>query len=306
MTPITTIQRYVWLLNELMTYGALSIDEINDKWARSDINYAGECEIPRRTFFRMKNSIESIFDVTVNYNSRTKKYSLDEGCFSNPLSQWMIEMLSVSSFILGNKELNGRILAEAYPSASLHLPEIIDAMRKSCTLVLSHKDYFDNDTKDMEIEPLCLKAFKRRWYLLGKKANGRSMEIFALDRIYSIATTKSHFNLPKHFNAEKFFNDYYGVLLNEKPTKVVLWTTSLRARYLRSLPLHHTQNEVETVNESASQMNDGYSVFEYHIAPTFDFIQELRSLGAEVKVLEPKHLADCLRYDAQMVLDLYK
>lgn len=141
---------------------------------------------------------------------------------------------------------------------------------------------------------------------MGKRANGRSMDIYALDRIYSISITKNQFKMPKNFNAEKFFSDYYGVLLNEKPERVILRATSLRARYLRSLPLHHTQKEIERVDESEPQKNDGYSIFEYHIAPTFDFIQELRSLAAEVKVLEPKHLADCLRYDAQMVLQMYQ
>lgn len=143
MTPITTFQRYIWLLNELITYGSLSLEEINGKWSRADINYERECEIPRRTFFRLKNSIESLFDVTINYDSNTKKYSLSDESFDNPLNKWMIETLSVSSFILGHKELNGRILTEDYPSASSNLSEIVVAMQKSFTLVLSHKDYLD-------------------------------------------------------------------------------------------------------------------------------------------------------------------
>jgi len=52
-----------------------------------------------------------------------------------------------------------------------------------------------------------------------------------------------------------------------------------QAKYLRALPLHHSQKEVET--------NDRHSTFTYYIKPTFDFMQELLSHGADVEVLCP-------------------
>ncbi|MBQ9435721.1 MAG: WYL domain-containing protein [Bacteroidales bacterium] len=52
--------------------------------------------------------------------------------------------------------------------------------------------------------------------------------------------------------------------------------------YFRSLPLHHSQKE--EIRE------DKYSVFAYFIRPTFDFIQEILSMGETVEIVEPQML----------------
>ena len=59
-----------------------------------------------------------------------------------------------------------------------------------------------------------------------------------------------------------------------------------QVKYFRTLPLHGSQRE--TVQE------DGSSVFSYHIAPTFDFVQEILSHGADVEVLEPAELRESI------------
>jgi predicted DNA-binding transcriptional regulator YafY len=43
--------------------------------------------------------------------------------------------------------------------------------------------------------------------------------------------------------------------------------------------LHHSQREIES--------NADYTIFEYKIAPTYDFIQEILSHGNQLEVLSP-------------------
>jgi len=43
--------------------------------------------------------------------------------------------------------------------------------------------------------------------------------------------------------------------------------------------LHHSQQEIET--------NENYSIFKFVIKPTFDFRQELLSMGEDVEVISP-------------------
>ena len=71
----------------------------------------------------------------------------------------------------------------------------------------------------------------------------------------------------------------YDELLRCKPRG--LRTTS-QANYFRSAPKHHSQKEIEPI--------DGWPAFTYHLAPTYDFKQELLSHGAFVEVLSPKSL----------------
>ena len=59
-----------------------------------------------------------------------------------------------------------------------------------------------------------------------------------------------------------------------------------QAKYFRSLPLHWSQQEIKSTDE--------YSVFEYHIRPTYEFEQEILSHGADVEVLEPAWFRDKL------------
>ena len=52
-----------------------------------------------------------------------------------------------------------------------------------------------------------------------------------------------------------------------------------QSNYLRSLTLHQTQREIKRTDE--------YSIFALRLRPTFDFQQEILSMGSDVEVLAP-------------------
>ncbi|MDY4917557.1 MAG: WYL domain-containing protein [Candidatus Cryptobacteroides sp.] len=97
------------------------------------------------------------------------------------------------------------------------------------------------------------------------------------------------FEIPEDFDAEGFFSNYLGVIVGDKKAEdVVIRVEGYQANYFRSAPKHHSQKEIEPI--------DGWPAFTYHIAPTYDFKQELLSHGALVEVLSPesfrKEMAD--------------
>jgi predicted DNA-binding transcriptional regulator YafY len=49
-----------------------------------------------------------------------------------------------------------------------------------------------------------------------------------------------------------------------------------------------------------------YSVFNYYIAPTYDFIQELRTQGSTLEVLEPKWLREQFAEEAKKIVSIYE
>lgn len=59
------------------------------------------------------------------------------------------------------------------------------------------------------------------------------------------------------------------------------------ADYLRTLPLHESQREIEGDDES--------TLFEYHLKPTFDFYQLVLAQGDQVEVLEPESVRSEMR-----------
>ena len=54
--------------------------------------------------------------------------------------------------------------------------------------------------------------------------------------------------------------------------------------YLRDLPLHHSQREINTTEE--------YTDFELKLKPTADFKAQLMSRGQWIEIMEPQSLAD--------------
>lgn len=90
--------------------------------------------------------------------------------------------------------------------------------------------------------------------------------------------------MPEDFDAESWFKPLYGVRKYEgmQPGQILLKVYGKQVNYFRSLPLHGSQEEVE--------VHDGYSIFSYHLAPDYDFKQDVLSFGDSIEVLEPETL----------------
>lgn len=69
-------------------------------------------------------------------------------------------------------------------------------------------------------------------------------------------------------------------------------------RLQSTLPFHGSQFELER--------NDEYSTFGFYVAPTYDFIQELRKFGSALEVLEPAHLRDEFKEKSENLAKMYE
>lgn len=68
--------------------------------------------------------------------------------------------------------------------------------------------------------------------------------------------------------------------------------------YLRDLPLHPSMKEVETAAE--------WSDFEMQLRPSSDFLTQLLSRGALIKVIEPQWLANEIKRQHIEAAERYK
>ena len=112
--------------------------------------------------------------------------------------------------------------------------------------------------------------------------------------------TSESFILPKEFSADGYFGNIYGVRVysDMKPEKVLLKVSPMQTKYFRSLPLHRSQEEVET--------HEDYSVFSYFLTTDYDFKQDVLSYGKEVEVLQPKTLRKEITQIVNLLFDTYK
>ena len=119
-----------------------------------------------------------------------------------------------------------------------------------------------------------------------------------MDRIFDLEITNKKFEPIKNYNPEEAFQHSFGIIAREKePQKIVLSFTFEQGKYIKSLPLHHSQKMMID--------NENEYCIELFIRPTYDFVMELLSIGAEVKVLEPKSLQDEMKMKLSEALNLY-
>lgn len=296
MTPIVLFNRYLWLI-ELLSYSkGLSKNEIDSHWANSVINDDGETTIPRRTFIRMKENISKLFDIQIGYDRKEDKYYIEDdisGCNKN--TQFLLSAFAVNQMVSKNRDLADRILLEDTPAGSnIFLPEITTAMRENRRLSITYQNYEMQTAREFEIEPYALRYFGRRWYVLAHTDFHASLYLYALDRMKAVNVSKSTFKLPKDFSAENYFSRYFGVIVTDaKAENIQLKTSDTRAKYLRSLPLHHSQKEIAS------------NLFELHLVPTDDFINAVRAMGTEVEVVSPDWLRKRLLQNAKDLVKKY-
>ena len=300
MKTYTKFKEYIWLVNTIYHAKAITLADINEKWMQTDMSEG--IPMSRTTFYRHKSAIEDIFGIYIECDKKKgnkyyigNKYVLREDSIQN----WMLSTLSVNNVVSECKSLHNRILLENIPSGGEMLKQVIKAMKEGRQLSITYHRYSAPNSNNYTIEPYCMKLFRQRWYLLGKLTNGY-LSTFSLDRIEELKLLDTKYKVPEDFDGAEYFHDSYGMLTDDNMAieRIVLRAYGYEPYYLRDLPLHHSQREIETTEE--------YTDFELQLKPTSDFKAKLLSRGQWVEILEPQSLADEIIEWHQNAIDRYK
>lgn len=291
---------YIWLIETIHRYGALSLSEIDNLWIKSALSNG--VPLSRTSFNRHREEIEDIFGIKIVCSrSNGNKYFIENADVINRVSveNWMANTISINNIIAENKSVSDRILLESIPSEGGNLQTAIVAMRKCNILEFDYKKYYSADVKHYAIEPYCVKLYHRRWYLLARYSDTKEYRLFAFDRMSNVNISTGKFRIDASFDASEYFNECFGVALNTSvPVQKVIVRAYINERYyLRDLPLHPSQRLVGE--------GDGYSDYEITMRPTEDFLGYLLSRSNFVKIISPDSLAQQLKEMAQSILDRY-
>lgn len=287
----------LWIVNTLQNNGPLSLCEINEKWLENDLSNGKEI-IPR-TFFNYRHAIDELFNIEINFNFRRNKYYIERHN-EDETTQWLLSSFAVGQLLQNNKDISDRILLESIPSGQRFLSAIIEAMRKNKQIELSYCRFVEEEPHLSIIEPYCTKIFHQRWYVVGKNIQKGHLQTYALDRIQSIKILNEEFSIDATFNAKAYFENSFGIYSTggEEPKKILIKVDSVQRKYLRTLPLHHSQREVQIMGEN--------SIFEYTLVPTEDFIIELLSHGSHFEVMAPAELRKQIQQHLEDAAAIYR
>ena len=289
----------MWFFDTVWRYKRITRGEIERLWLQSDLSDGNP--LTRRTFCNYREGAENLFDVNILCDTSTYEYYIEQAQpdKSSDLQKWLFDSLSVNYLMRHGSDMAERIIPEHIPSGNDYMATITEAMQQGHVIRMTYHAFWKMSAQKVEMEPYFVKAFRKRWYVIGYNRKDRQVKTYALDRVVELSLTTDTFEFPADFNPVGYFAQSFGVIRSdEQPEAIRLRATMRQAQYLRALPLHHSQREYE--------VGDGYVDFIYNMYITYDLIQELLSLGREIEVISPAKLRDEIRTKLQAALDLYK
>lgn len=277
--------KLAWIVETIQKARKITFEDLNRKWQENEDLSFGE-PLQKRTFHKWRQNIADTFGLDIECE-KTAPYhyyienadDLEQGS----IEKWLLNTYAVTNSLIESKSIKDRILLEEIPSGREHLAPIIDAMKKNRFIHIVYYNYWREDEKEHYLMPLCVKLFRQRWYMVGRKWPANEDRVFCLDRIRDFRLSSHSFEYPEDFKPKEFFDGCFGIITEKscKIEEVVLKVSAGQANYLRDLPMMPGEAQQET------ERTDGYSIFKLRVRPTFDFQQELLWNRDEMEVLEP-------------------
>ncbi|WP_195655120.1 WYL domain-containing protein [Bacteroides sp. 1001136B_160425_E2] len=280
---LNQINKLVWIVETIYKARRISFEDLNHCWIEN-VELSGGEEMQKRTFHKWKWNIFDTFGLSIECEkSAPYRYYIEnmDDMKRGSIENWLLSTYSVSNSLMESKSIKDRILLEDVPSGQEYLEPILEAMKKNRFIHITYYNYWREDTREHYVMPLCVKLFRQRWYMIGRRWPSGSDLVYCLDRIRDFRLSSHIFEYPTDFSPQEYFEGCIGVITGDgcDIQKVRLKVSSGQANYFRDLPLHESQEETEQTED--------YSIFEYQLRPTFDFQQEILRNGEDVEVIEP-------------------
>ncbi len=290
------ISRYIWIVDTILKHGRISKNDLNELWMKSP--YSGGNPMADRTFYKYRRGIEESFSIEILCDS-DGSYRIDsnESPYVKQFADWTLNNSAATSVMQELGTSSGRVQIEDIPSAREFLPIVSEAMRTNHMVVFTYAGFARSRPEvGILFSPYFLKLYKQRWYMFGEK-DGGGLRTYALDRVTEMEVTSTRFKMPRGISMEDYFGNIVGITSSKAATRdVVIQTTTTRAKYLRALPLHHSQQE---------EVHDFYSIFRYKLKINYELISELMAMGPDVTVVAPRELQMMLVDRLRSTLDNY-
>lgn len=294
------LQKYIWLVQTFIRAGqnGLSLSEISDKWEdRFDLPYS------RRTFNNHREAVEEVFGIRIECNRSTNRYYIDyseDVSDENAESAWLINTFTVNNILsLGKQRLSGRVSVEDIPSGHLHLTGIMEAMTEGMEIEIDYQKYTSDSAETLTLRPYAVKEFAKRWYLIAFCIERDGLRVYGLDRVRDLKVTGRGFKMEKNFDVDELFATSFGIYLPEGKARTITFRASEKeARFLRDLPLHRSQEEIES--------KDGHVTFSIFVCPDKNMLMEFCRYGSRIEVLSPADIREDIAAELRAAAEIYR
>lgn len=296
-----TYLRYIWLLDTISNARfPLTYEDIVKIWQSSPYAYMGG--LPIRTFHEHRKGIEEMFGVIIACEKSTFcTYYIKnpEVLKQNPYAQLLLRKYSVPQDFTTFSMMRDRIILEEIPHGTAYFDAVVESMRTNTELTIDYQPY-DGHRETLTMQPYSIKVYNRRWYVLGFIREKESIRHLALERFLDLHTTQTKFEFPKDFEPRKYYDNVVGIYVNEDlpVVKLKIRVYGVQMEYIRMLPLHKSQSEVNS-------RNGEFAEFTYRVCLTPELKSKILALGSDVEVLEPLDYREEIMSQIKASLDRY-
>jgi len=298
----------LWIVRKLEERGALSLEQINELWT-DDEDISDGKEMQRRTFYNYVKGIYDLLGIVIECDRRDRmRYKIVERKDDKVL-QYQLKIFATQEALANSASIRERVLLEEIPSGVEFLNPILDAMKTNSRISFEYQRFNEEVVQKVSLaEPYCVKLYHQRWYLVVKEwrtllvshEKVSEMHVYSLDRMRWLRMENETFRMDDSFVAEEFFRFAFGTRVEKDnpPYTVRLKVAAVQRQYLRTLPLHHSQREVETCAE--------YSIFELRVALTVELVMQVLYYGSLIEVLEPDVLREVVMEEIDRMRENYE
>ncbi len=170
------------------------------------------------------------------------------------------------------------------------------------TLKIVYQSFNARQPSEYILFPYILKEFRNRWFLFGSKAGDMMLYNLPLDRIVSVeAVDDILFCENPDFDSEHFFDDVIGVSknINDTPRRVKFWASPEQSKYIKTKPIHRSQQLIEENPE------DGSCLFQIDVVINFEMYSVFMSYGPGIKIVSPPRAVSFMKEKMRLALSLY-
>ena len=298
MSKREAISRYNLIIKKLRKCSA-SFNEIADYLSLESELQSYDFNVSKRTFQRDLEDIRSIYNIDIQYDFSRKVYFID---FEQQpeINERILEAFDTFNALNITDRLSNHIHFEKRrPQGTENLYGLLHAIKNQVQINFTYRKYWEDELTERIVEPYALKEFKNRWYIVANDLKDKKVKSFALDRLTDLEITKRKFQFPNDFNINDHYKYCFGIISpnGHKPQEVILSFYPFQGKYIKSLPLHESQ---QILIDNEDELRVKLTLFVTH-----DFFMELLSYGENLKVIEPESLIKDIKNSLQETLKQY-
>ena len=306
MPTKTPLSRYLLILNSVKENKGISLEELQNKYRR-EVEFAvqdgelGTDEFSKRTLQRDMKAIRSLFHIDIGHSKKLKGYTIRSKQYGAENFERMLEAFDVFKAMQMGPAFQQIIFPETRKAAGTQyislLMHCIPQMQK---VEMEYQKFDQENSFKRVVNPVALKEFKNRWYLLAFQDGDLLVKTYGLDRIKNLKLLERKFDPAEAEDWKAKFEYVFGISTDEdaEPQEIVLSFSKQQGKYLKTLHLHPSQKVIlETETETRISVK---------LCLTFDLEMELLSHGEELTVIEPKELAVRMKNSLSRALKNYQ